>query len=299
MRYNLSLSIFLIVTLFHIPSFAQSGKKRVEPGKMYNSLDTLYAPSFGFTSQVPGGWVGALPRESEVFLLTSGNGSFGEIYVFGRETTDLQQLSDLWVEGVEITDNLKLKAISPKISDQTLQSEVVADGNYVRRQSRAFAATKCGNQGACITVLAVGKADDFQYVAGVALEFLQKGTFEVPSFESPYENFDWKEFLSNKMLISYNEVIGGARQTQITLCEDGTFAANVKKRGILKNINPEYRNNMSGNWTVVGEGPEAILNLTFTKKGLSPLTVPLSLKEEELFVEDERYYASGATGCKN
>jgi hypothetical protein len=265
---------------------------------MYNSQDTLFSPSYGFTSQVPVGWVGTLPRETEVFLLTTGNGGFGEIFVFGRAEVDLPQLSELWKEGVDVTDNLRLKALDPKISNQILQSEVIADGNYVQRQSRAFAATKCGNQGTCITVLAVGSEESYDNVSKAALELLQNGTFESPSFESPYENFDWKEFLSNKLMITYDEVLGGARQTQINLCENGTFSANVKKRGIMRNVNPEYKNRMRGSWTVEGKGPDAMLNLTFDKKGLSPLTVPLTLKDEELFVGDERYYASEATGCK-
>jgi hypothetical protein len=265
---------------------------------MYNSLDTLFAPSLGFTSQVPAGWIGTLPRESEVFLLTSANGSFGEIFVFGRETTDLQQLAELWKQGVEVTKTLRLKAIDPKITGQILQSEVVAVGNYLQNQNKAFAATKCGNQGTCITVLAVGTEDSYETVSGAAIEMLQKGTFGVPSFESPYENFDWQEFLSNKLMITYDEVAGGARQTQINLCENGTFSANVKKRGIMRNFNPEYKGRMRGRWTVEGNGPEAILNLTFDKKRLNPLTVPLIIKEEQLYVGEERYYASEATGCK-
>lgn len=298
MKNAISLIIILVAAFIYFPVSGQSAKKRIQPGRMYNSLDTLYAPSYGFTSQVPVGWIGTLPRESEVFLLTSSKGSFGEIYVFGRATTDLQQLSELWKQGVEVTETLKLKAIDPKISGQLLQSEVEAVGNYVKNQNKAFAATKCGNQGTCITILAVGTEESYEAVSGAALEFLEKGTFAVPSFESPFENFDWKEFLSNKLMITYDQVVGGARQTQINLCENGTFSANVKKRGIMRNVNPEYKNRMSGSWTVVGEGPQATLNLTFNKKGLSPLSVPLTLKEEALYVGEERYYASEATGCK-
>lgn len=99
-------------------------------------------------------------------------------------------------------------------------------------------------------------------------------------------------------MIAYDQVTGGARQTEINLCENGNFFARVKKRGIMRNVNPEYKNRMSGNWTVVGDGPEATLNLTFKKSKLNPLSIPLTLKEEALFVGDERYYASEATGCK-
>jgi hypothetical protein len=298
MRNILILVILLFFSILFNPAFGQTPKKRIQPGKMYNSGDTLYAPTYGFTSQVPDGWIGTLPRESEVFLLSKGNNGFGEIFVFGRASTDLEQLSELWKQGVDVTETLRLKAIDPQISDKLLQSEVVADGNYVERNTRAFAATKCGNEGTCITVLAVGTEDSYGSVTEAALAFLENSTFEKPSFESPYENFDWQAFLSNKLMISYDEVRGGARQTQISLCEGGSFSANVKKKGIMKDTNPDYKNKMSGNWTVKGEGPEATLHLTFTKKGLSPLTVSLSLREEELYVGEERYYASEATSCK-
>ncbi|MCL6260065.1 hypothetical protein M3O96_13270 [Aquiflexum sp. TKW24L] len=297
MRNAILLTIILIAVVVFNPALGQANKKRIQPGRMYNAQDTLFAPSYGFTSYVPAGWIGTLPRESEVFLLTTGSNGFGEIFVFGRAATDLNQLSELWKQGVDVTETLRLKAIDPKISGQILQSEVVADGNFVGNKSRAFAATKCGNQGTCITVLAVATEGSYESIAGAALEFLEKGTFEVPSFPSPYENFDWQKFLANKLMITYDEVLGGARQTQINLCENGTFSANVKKKGIMRKTNPEYKNRMSGNWTVMGEGPEAILNLTFTKKGLSPLTVPLTLRDEGLYVGDERYYASEATEC--
>lgn len=298
MKTTFILALVLLGMAFSIPVIGQSAKKRIQPGRMYNSQDTLFSPRFGFSSQVPVGWIGTLPRESEVFLLTSVDGSSGEIFIFGRAATDLFQLAEVWKQGVDVTETLRLKAVDPKVSGSVLKSEVIAEGGYLQNQNKAFAATKCGDQGTCITILAVGTEQSYQSVSAAAMELLDKGTFIVPSIESPYENFDWKEFLSNKLMITYDQVVGGARQTQINLCEDGTFSAKVKKRGIMRNVNPEYKNRMSGTWTVVGEGPQATLNLTFNKKGLSPLSVPLTLKEEALFVGEERYYASEATGCK-
>lgn len=298
MKTTFILALVLLGMAFSIPVIGQSAKKRIQPGRMYNSQDTLFSPRFGFSSQVPVGWIGTLPRESEVFLLTSVDGSSGEIFIFGRAATDLFQLAEVWKQGVDVTETLRLKAVDPKVSGSVLQSEVIAEGGYLQNQNKAFAATKCGDQGTCITILAVGTEQSYQSVSAAAMELLDKGTFIVPSIESPYENFDWKEFLSNKLMITYDQVVGGARQTQINLCENGTFFAKVKKRGIMRNVNPEYKNRMSGTWTVMGDGPEAILNLTFNKKGLSPLSVPLTLKEEALFVGEERYYASEATGCK-
>lgn len=58
--------IFIALTF---QSVAQKKKVRLQPGKMYEPGETLYAPRFGFIAKVPEGWEGILPRESEVFLL--------------------------------------------------------------------------------------------------------------------------------------------------------------------------------------------------------------------------------------
>lgn len=286
-------SIFLSGT-----AICQSSKVRVQPGRMYQEGDSLYAPKYGFLASVPKGWAGNLPRDSEVFLLMSSIPSqFGEIFVFGRETIDLNRLAENWKVGENITDYLRLKAVSPEITDGILRSEVVAEGNNVNPKYKAFAATRCGNEGFCITVLAISTDETNEQVTTTALTFLQSSLFEEPSNVSPYENFDWKSFLSNKLMISYTEIRGGARQTQVNLCENGTFNANVRKKGIMKEINPQYRGNMKGNWSIEGIGPKAILVLEFESKNLPPLRINMEIDDEQVYANDERYYASESEKC--
>ena len=78
-----SLCIFLLLPLSLL---AQT--KRIQPEKIYERGDALYAPRFGFRATVPSGYIGSLPRESEVFLLTSQT-SPTEIFVLARQGTDL------------------------------------------------------------------------------------------------------------------------------------------------------------------------------------------------------------------
>lgn len=294
---SLHLIIFLILIAYSTVN-GQTQKSRVQPGKIYNQGDLLYSPLNGFSASVPNGWMGNLPRESEVFLLMNTSSDFGEIYVFGRESIDLHSLAQIWASGVDITENLRLTAANPKLEGDLLtSSEVTAKGNYVDKGYKAFAATRCGDKGKCITVLAVADEKNFETVSNTAVELLKNGVFEEPSDVSPYADFDWKNFLSNKLLITYDEIQGGAKRTQINLCEDGSFRANVRKKGILKQVNPQYKGNMSGTWTATGIGPETLLTLTFSGKRLPPLSVKLSFKNEQLYAENERYYASESTTC--
>ncbi len=265
---------------------------------MYAGGETLYSPKYGFTTQVPQNWVGTLPRETEVFLLNLSTGQFGEIFVVGRPAVDLNQLAEEWKAGVELSESITLQAENPQISGNTLSSEVNAVGDYIPTKKKAFSMVRCGDNGICITVLAVSGEENFAEVSKAAEEFLENGTFQAPREIQPYEDFDWEEFLSNKLLIVYNDFKGGERKTRINFCEDGSFNAKVKKKGIMKDFNPQYKGKITGSWSVVSNDSEATLNLTFDKEELSLLTVQLSFKDEQLYVNDERFYASQSEDCK-
>jgi hypothetical protein len=297
MKKNLFLLLFISTFFNSFLAFSQKAKNRIKPGIMYSSGDLLYAPRFGFTSKVPNGWVGTLPRETEVFLLNLSTGQFGEIFVFGRPSIDLNKLSEEWKTGVDVTETIRLQAIDPQLSDNMLSSEAKAVGNFIPTKKRAFAAVRCGGAGTCITVLAVSQDDNFEEVSKAAKEFLANATFDTPREIDPYEDFDWKEFLSNKMLIVYNDFQGGNQSTRVNFCGDGSFNAKVKKKGIMKDFNPEYKGNMVGTWSVESNNVEAVVSLTFSKKDLSPLTVQMKFKDEELYVNEERFYASRSEKC--
>lgn len=297
MKKSRYLLLFLLTFITAFPGFSQKVKNRIEPGMMYSSGDIVSAPRYGFTSKVPSGWMGTLPRETEVFLLNLGTGQFGEIFVFARPTVDLNQLSEEWKAGVDVTETIRLQGVNPQIEGEILSSEAKAVGNFIQSKKRAFSAVRCGDKGTCITVLAVSQDDNYDEVSQAALEFLANGSFDTPKEIDPYLDFDWEEFLSNKMLIVYNDFKGGKQSTRVNLCAGGSFNAKVKKKGFMKDFNPEYKGNMVGSWTVEGNNAEAILRITFSKKDLAPLTVQLEFKDEELYVNEERFYASRSENC--
>ena len=293
------LFIVILFTIACANSVYAQKKKRIQPGKMYEAGDTLYAPRFGFTTTVPTGWQGSLPRENEVFLLTSTNTAsvYGEIYVFGRPDGDLSVMAGAWTKGVDLNETIKMKAVKPVIKDEVLSSEVVGEGQFVNKGMKGYAISKCSPNGPCVTVFAVAPIQFYEPVKTAATQLMSESSFEPPSNVSPYADLDWKEFLSNKTLATYTSIKGGTRESVVNLCADGTFQADVKKSGILKNHNPDYRGKLTGKWAVVGTGEEARIQLTFDKKNLSPLEAQMKIKDEKVYSDGERYFVGESDKC--
>jgi hypothetical protein len=240
-----------------------------------------------------------LPRENEVFLLTSTTPEpFGEIYVFGRENGNLSVMAEAWAKGFNLSESIKMKAVKPEIKDGMLSSEVTAEGEYVNTQYKGFAASRCNPNGSCVTALMIAPAQFYESIKNTVLQFMTSSTFEPPSTANPYADFDWKEFLSNKVLATYTSLKGGTKESMIHLCADGTFQSDIKKSGILKNQNPSYRGRQTGKWIVTGTGEEAMIQFTFDKKGISPFEALLKLKDEKVYSNSERYFVGKSDKCK-
>ncbi len=290
------LAIFLGMLTFSQMLSAQNIKNRIEPGKMYNAGDSVYTPRYGFSGRIPEGWAGVLPRETEVFLLNSTTGSFGEIFIFGREKIDLAQLAEDWKAGVNISETITLKATDPIIDGDLLYSHAEAVGNYLPSKNyRAFAATRCGE--ACITVLAISEESNSETTFGTALELLKTAVLSSPKEIDPYEGFDWKGFLSGKLLVAFEGFTGGKQHTEVTLCENGSFVAKISKKGMIEDSNPNYKGRMKGSWLVEGNNSQARLTLIFEEKNLPPFEANLEFVDEELYINGERHYASQAKKC--
>jgi hypothetical protein len=294
-----TLSFFACLICFFCLNQSEAQKKsRIQPGKMYTAGETLFAPRFGFIAKIPEGWEGMLPRENEVFLLTTTTSTYGEIYVFGREEGNLPVMAEAWSKGFNLSETIKLKAAKPVITDGTLSSEVVAEGPYINKGNKGFAITRCSQSGPCITVFMVAPVQFFESVKNTVIQFMSNSTFEPPSAANLYTDFDWTEFLSGKLVATYSTVMGGTKETMIHLCTDGTFQAKVEKGGVLKNQNPKYKGNLKGKWIVTGTGQEALIRLTFDKESLEPLEALLKLEDEKIYSNSERYFVGKSDKCK-
>lgn len=288
----------LIFVGLSFQGFSQQKKSRLQPGRMYEAGETLYAPRFGFIAKVPVGWEGVLPRESEVFLLTTTTSTYGEIFVFGREHGDLITIRETWMKGVDLSETIRIKAIKPTIQDDLLFSEITAEGEYINKGFKGFVISRCSPSGPCVTTLMTAPEQYFETVTNTVTEFMKNSTFEAPSNASPYADFDWQDFLANKVLVTYASAQGGSKENMIHLCRDGSFTATLKKKGFFKDQNPAYKGNLSGQWSAKGDGEKATLQFIFSNKSLSPVEVPLTINDEKVMSNGDRYFVGKSDKCK-
>jgi hypothetical protein len=265
---------------------------------MYEAGETLYSPRFGFIAKVPNGWEGILPRESEVFLLSTTTSTYGEIFVFGTEHSDLNTLKANWLKGVELSESIRLKSLNAIITDGMLTSEITAEGDQVNKGNRGFAVARCSPSGPCITTLMVAPIQFYDSVKNTVNNFMKTSTFEPPSNASPYEDFDWQDFLSNKVLVTFASAQGGSKESMIHLCKDGSFSASIKKKGFFKEQNPSYKGTLTGQWTAKGDGEKATIQFIFSNKSLGPVEVPITIKDEKITSNGERYFVGNSDKCK-
>ena len=76
---------FLFLVLILGLSANSLAQQRLKPGHVYSAGDSLYGPIYGIKAVVPQGWLGILPRESQVFTLMTETGDQDNIFVFARE----------------------------------------------------------------------------------------------------------------------------------------------------------------------------------------------------------------------
>lgn len=293
---TLKLLCFSVLILFALKGTAQT-KNKLQPGRIYESGETLYAPRFGFTAKVPEGWDGMLPRENEVFLLMTTTATYGEVFVFGNANGDINKMRENWIKGFDLNETMRLKAINPTITNDILAGEVIAEGEYINKAFKGFAIAKCSPDGPCVITLMIAPTQHYGAVKDMVETFMKTSSFTPPSNESPYAQFDWKEFLSNKSVVGYAHVDKGTKESTIHLCADGTFTANIKKTGIFKDQNPTYRGNQSGTWEVSGSGETTTIKFTFKNKKVESLEVNLLIKDEKIFVGADRYFVGTSDKC--
>ncbi|MDH4057172.1 MAG: hypothetical protein OEU76_00340 [Cyclobacteriaceae bacterium] len=280
--------------------FGQGQKNRLQPGKFYEAGEALFAPRFGFNAIVPDGWQGSLPRESEVFLLqTITPDVFGEIYVFGNENDNLESMKKRWLVGTDLSETIRIKAVNPTTKGDMITSEVIGEGNAINKENRGYIAARFNPDGPCVIALTIMPKQFYDPIKNAVDQFLSTSTFESPSNGSPYATLKWNEFLANKALVTYAYVEGGSKDTEINLCADGSFTATIKKTGFMKNQNPQYHGKLTGTWTTKGIGEATNITFTFSSKSnLPPIEIPLTIKEEKVYANNERYFIAQSTKCK-
>lgn len=288
-----------MLTLIPVTLYAQLPSNRIKPAEMYHSGDTVRSPRLGVQSRIPEGWAGVLPRDTEVFLLMPQDNTIGEIYVMVNEKIDLNEQAKRWKQGVALADGLVLSpegGITQRGPDVIAATGAMAGAKANNSQLKVYAEAKCSPYGFCIAFLSTADARNFEKVKKTVQTIVDNTVFQAPSNESPYKNFDWKKFLSGKILLAMGYDENSKKIDEVDLCSDGTFRSKITRTGIFKGQAKDYTGKKQGTWDVRSNGEKATITLTFSK--LPPVDVELVAKDEEIYINGTRHFAGESQQCK-
>ena len=287
MRF-ISLLFFLISTL----TFGQKGQ--VKSGQFYDAGTKVFGYNAGVSSVVPENWEGLVPRDQEVFLLSSKN-SFAEVYVFVNENDNLESIKEKWNTGLDLGSNIIIKSDGNyAVREGIMGSGAILTGTHANR--KGFAEATCGPYGVCIVSLLFSDIQNYDRNKQDLQQFMDAIEFFEPNSKKPYEDFNWVDFLKDKQLVNYTYMTGASKKNELRLCPDGTFETYIKQKGFLKEKNRKYLGTNKGTWTIIGSGPSAKLILSFSKLG--NLEAILEMQEERVSINGERYFISNNVNCK-
>lgn len=281
--------VWLVLCCFH----SGQAQERVKPSKGYLSGDTILSPLYGIKLILPDHWNGFLTRGTEVFTLSSDTTGETSIMLFPSEES-LKKIEIRWNGQVELSPGIDIIPVDPpKIKDGKLQTEFSFSGNENRM---GYSIAQCGDYGFCYTAfLIVSKTSGPNYKN--TLDKLSRYiTFFEPTITDYYGDFDWARELKGKYLITYESSSGGTKQNHIWLCDDATFKSKITRKGSFKGSSGNYKGKQNGTYTIEGIGSAGKILLNFEK--LSPLVLPLEIKDEVIFMNGTRYSVAEHNQCK-
>lgn len=285
--------------LIAVSSVAQElPSNRLKPGTMYHPGDSVHSPRLGLSARIPEGWDGVLPRDTEVFLMMPNTNIVGEMFILVNEKLDLAGQRKRWEAGTELAPGLKLQidgGITARDGD-ILSAGGKVVGAQANNQNKVYLEARCSPFGFCVVAMVLTDNPSLERVKQGLQALVNSMSFKKPSSDSPYKNFDWKPFLSGKILLGINYDEGGKKEDEVDLCADGTFESRITRTGIFKAQAKKYQGKKRGKWEVKSDGEKATLIFTFEK--LDPVEIQLLAKDEEIYIRGARYFVGESERCK-
>jgi hypothetical protein len=242
--------------------------------------------------------VGVLPRDTEMFLLMSKDNPESSIYAFAFDDTR-EDLRKRWTEGpgLEVENNIRLVRSSEVFS----RGDVIAADLTVENStnnSNGYIEAKCSEYNKCLVLLLITRESFLEKTKSGLKQFMDNSELSEPTLGDIYESFDWSDFFGGKYLATrqINPYEKARRNNQLWMCPDGTFKSYIKIKGFAE-VPAKIRGDRSGTWEAEGTGPQGILRLYF-KKLDQPVEVPAELRDDQLFINDIRYYVMQNNRCK-
>jgi hypothetical protein len=157
---------------------------------------------------------------------------------------------------------------------------------------------KCSPHGFCLSYMLMSNSSSFEAAKKALQQFVDNTTFAKPSTESPYLHFNWKKFLSGKVLLmtTFQETGQNKKENEVNLCSDGTFSSRITRKGIFKNEIKGYQGSKKGTWEVKSKGDKASIVLSIPK--LEPAEVTMEIRDEEIYVNGNRYFVGISEKCR-
>lgn len=290
----LSLSIAAIL-LCYTSVFAQNGEK-LRPGVIYEAGDQLYSPTYGIRGEVPLGWQGALPRDTELFLLVPTHVTTDvEIYTFAAED-DLSAIQERWELPIEISSGILAQPQGDPKQEENMLIQNFSFSNRTDYEAVGYA--KCGEFGQCTVSFLVGNLKQMPKARQSQEEFMQSLAFEKPDPNAAQEPFDWQTFLPDKHIFTYYHMQSNPHKSNLHLCPDGTFTSDISRKVAIDALD-QYAGRQKGTYKFESlENGTAQLTLSFQKKKLPPLQVNLMMEDDKLYMNEIRVMAIVNTDCK-
>ncbi len=291
--------IFSAAILLSLECQAQLPSNRIKPGTMYHAGDTVRSPRLGLVTVIPDGWEGVLPRDTEVFLLMPSDNLIGEIYVVVNEKLDLKGQEARWRSGMDLSTGLRLVTDGEirRRSAGVISAEAKLQGAKSNNsQGKIYIEAKCSPEGFCVSYIATADPLSFENVKKSLQSFVDNTSFNAPSNQSPYANFNWQKFLSGKILLAFGHEGTSKREDEVNLCPDGSFQSNLTRTGIFKDTAKGYQGKKRGKWSVVSNNEKATVTFTFAK--FPPVEIEMEAKDEEIYVKGNRYFVGDSEVCR-
>lgn len=291
---------FLFFTVFVASSaLAQLRSDRVAPGVMYYPGDTVRSIRLGLYAIVPPEWRGVLPRDTEVMvLLPNDNSSSSIIYVLLNENMTLAQQKISLEQGSELAEGLTMVpdgAVTQRTTE-VLATNAILSGDKANKQARFYVESKCNPVGYCLAFVLQAETQNMERDKRSVMHLVDNIVFQDMSNISPYANFNWKEFLSNKLLLRFRRDASGKQEDELELCNDGTFRSNITRTGGFQVPSKDYAGKNKGTWTVASNDDKATITLSFKK--LKPITLEIQARDEQVYVNGHRYFVGESETCK-
>ncbi len=257
---------------------------RVDPNKAYKSGETLNAPLFGISMDIPEGWVGYLAREAEIFVLNKANNEGAEVFTFARENT-LEQIKKNLKTGLNLSPTVRLKVDAEIEEKDGILSAPVSYTGTTGGQRKAYTFARCSNYGVCATLLLaspISSLDDNR----IAIEAMIRSiAFEEPTpVEQLEQSIDWNSFLENKYLYSKTGTGGQKGVVQLWLNADHSFSSKSLPNAWATTPSKKYSGRQKGNWLVTRKGDKDLLILNYNK--LDQVTIVLNQDGNSHFLNE-------------